>query len=156
MKVGFGKDIHILNENCPLILGGVKIPSIKGLVSYSDGDIVIHALIDAILGALGYGDIGEYFPNIDENKNKSSVIFLNKINEILKASSYRISNIDILIIIEKPSLKDHKQKIKENLSNLLEINKNNINIKAATNEKLDSIGKGDAAECDVVVLLEEK
>lgn len=157
MRIGFGKDLHILKKGDFLNLGGVKIPSPLTAESVSDGDVLIHALCDAILGALGKGDIGEMFPpNDPKNKGRNSTEFLVEVKKLLDDSEYEISNIDTLILLETPSLKNFKEKIKENLSKILDISKKQINIKAGTNEGVDAIGHKEAIKATVVVLLEEK
>lgn len=156
MKIGIGSDIHKLKRNAKLMIGGVNIPSKKGAVSYSDGDVLIHSLIDAILGALNKKDIGELFPSTERNfKNIESSILLKKVNEILKEEKYKIVNIDTIISLEEPKLVDYKDEIALNLANLLKIDKNQISIKAKTNEKFDSIGKKKAISCLAIILLEE-
>ncbi len=156
MRIGFGKDIHILKKGFPLILGGVKIPFKKGLVSYSDGDCLIHSLVDAILGALAKGDIGTLFPDNDlKNKGRNSVEFLKEANDILKSENYKISNIDIFISCERPKLKDFIPSIRENLGEILDISTDKISVKAGSNEKMGYIGKNKAIECISVILLEE-
>lgn len=153
-KVGFGYDIHKLVEGRKLILGGVEIPHRLGLLGHSDGDVLIHSIIDALLGALSLGDIGEYFPDNDEKyKDISSTILLKEVAKILKRKKVKISNIDITIIIERPKLTDYKKEIKKSIARILEINKDKINIKAKTNEKIGNIGKEKAIVSFAVVCL---
>jgi 2-C-methyl-D-erythritol 2,4-cyclodiphosphate synthase len=154
IRVGQGYDIHQLVENRPLIIGGVDIPHYKGLLGHSDADILIHALVDALLGAAALGDIGTLYPDNDiKFKNMNSRIFLkdtyNKITEL----GFRINNIDATIIIEKPKLKDYIKLIKINLASDLNLSMSQINIKAKTNEKFDSIGQENTAVAQVVVLI---
>lgn len=156
MKIGFSKDIHKLIKGDYLLLGGVKIPSIYKIDSYSDGDCLTHSLIDAILGAAGLGDIGDLFSDTDLiNKNRSSIGMLKIIKEMVD-KDYIIGNIDVFISLESPKLKEYKNVIKENLAKELNIESKKINIKAGTNEGFDSVGKKMAIECYSVVLLEEK
>ena len=151
MRIGFGYDNHRLTENRPLYLGGLIIPSDKGEDAHSDGDVLLHALIDALFGAMALGDIGDHFPPSDERyKDISSVTLL---KETLKETKADIINVDITIILEKTKLKDHKVKIKENVASLLGINSQRVSIKAKTHEKVDATGKGDAIECYAAVLL---
>ncbi len=151
--VGFGYDIHRLEEGKKLILGGITIDSEKGAVAHSDGDILIHSLIDALLGAAGLGDIGEHFPDTeDQFKNISSELLLHKTIEMIMP--YKIVNIDCMIILEKPKIKEYKPLIKKRLAEVLKLNEKRINIKAGTNEKLDALGKGDACAVYSVVLIE--
>jgi len=152
--VGFGYDIHRLKEGRKLILGGIEIESNLGVVAHSDGDVLLHSLIDAILGASGLGDIGEHFPDTDNQfKGISSVELLNRTLEMIK--SYKIVNVDCMIILEKPKIKDYKPLIKNNLAKLLNISENRVNIKAGTNEKLDALGRAEACAVYTVVLIED-
>jgi len=156
-RVGFGKDIHILKENVPLIIGGVQIHSDLGTISYSDGDALTHAIIDSILGAMGYDDIGEIFPNTKkENKGRSSLNMLENIVNLMEKEGYKILNIDTFINLESPKLGKYKKDIKIKLSNVLHIDLNQISIKAGTNEGIGYIGERKAIECYSICLLEEK
>ncbi|MGB9749692.1 MAG: 2-C-methyl-D-erythritol 2,4-cyclodiphosphate synthase [Caldisericia bacterium] len=151
MKIGIGFDFHIIKKNIPLFLGGIEINKYYGLFSNTDGDILIHSIIDAILGAIGEKDIGEIF---DENwkGKKSSELLLETMN-ILNDKNYKIVNIDSIIVIETVKISDYKEKIIENLSNLIGIEKNKINIKGKTMEKMGYIGhkKGGAALSVVLI-----
>jgi 2-C-methyl-D-erythritol 4-phosphate cytidylyltransferase/2-C-methyl-D-erythritol 2,4-cyclodiphosphate synthase len=138
---GTGYDTHAFEKNKKLILGGVEIESEYGLKAHSDGDVVIHSLIDALLGAAGFGDIGEFFPDTDERyKNANSTELLKEVISLLTKTGYEIINADISIIAEKPKLKAYKTKIQRNLSNILNAP---VNIKATTNEKMGFIGRGE-------------
>jgi 2-C-methyl-D-erythritol 4-phosphate cytidylyltransferase/2-C-methyl-D-erythritol 2,4-cyclodiphosphate synthase len=138
---GNGYDTHRFEENKKMLLGGIPIDVDYGLKAHSDGDVVIHSLIDALLGAAGYGDIGEFFPDNDEKyKNASSVNLLKEITEILNKTGFEIINADISIIAEKPKLKNYKTKIAKNLSKLLRAP---VNVKATTNEKMGFTGRGE-------------
>ena len=138
---GTGYDTHAFEKNKKLILGGVEIESEYGLKAHSDGDVVIHSLIDALLGAAGFGDIGEFFPDTDERyKNADSTELLKEVISLLTKTGYEIINADISIIAEKPKLKNYKTKIQRNLSNILNAP---VNIKATTNEKMGFIGRGE-------------
>jgi len=139
--VGNGYDTHKFEENKKMILGGVEIDVGYGLKAHSDGDVVIHSLIDALLGAAGYGDIGEFFPDTDERyKNANSAELLKEVLNILKKTGFEIINADISIIAEKPKLKSYKTKIQRNLSKILNAP---VNIKATTNEKMGFIGRSE-------------
>ena len=139
--IGNGYDTHKFEKNKKMVLGGVKINTDYGLKAHSDGDVVIHSLIDALLGAAGFGDIGEFFPDTDEKyKNISSVELLKEIKNILTYTGYEIINADISIIAEKPKLKKYKTEIQRNLSTLLNAN---VNVKATTNEKMGFIGRSE-------------
>lgn len=154
-RVGFGKDIHRLKKGLPLIIGGINIPFDKGLESFTDGDVLLHSLIDAIFGAIGEKDIGEHFPQYEKYRATSSSILLKETANILLRHGYKISSIDTMISIEKPCLKEYKGRIKENIASLLNIDKNLIAVKAGTNEGLGEIGKGKAIEAYSIVLVEE-
>jgi 2-C-methyl-D-erythritol 2,4-cyclodiphosphate synthase len=157
IRVGIGFDIHRLEEGKKLVIGGVEIPSEKGFLAHSDGDILFHALTDALLGAIGYSDIGELFPDTDQRyKNLSSDVFLKEAKKIIDDKKYKIINIDSVIIIEKPKILPYREKIIENTAKVLKIDKDRIFVKAKTNEKLDSIGEKKAAACYVVVLLKKE
>ncbi|WP_020005092.1 2-C-methyl-D-erythritol 2,4-cyclodiphosphate synthase [Brachyspira innocens] len=156
MKIGHGYDLHVLTENRKLILAGIEIPYELGLKGHSDADAVIHAVIDSIFGALALGDIGSHFPDNDEKyKDISSVILLKKTVSIMKEKNYNIGNIDITIILEKPKLRNYINIMRENLSKLLSTDIENISIKAKTNEKMDSVGRGEAIAVHCVCLLEK-
>ena len=154
MRIGFGKDIHKLKRGYPLILGGVKISFKKGLFSFSDGDVVIHAIVDSLLGAMALGDIGKFFPESkEENRGRSSIEFLKVTNDLLKKQKYIIENIDVTILCEKPKLRDYIDIIRGSIAIILGIDVSKISIKACTNEKFDAVGKGKAIEAISVVLL---
>ena len=145
IKVGIGYDIHRLARGRKLILGGVEIKFSKGLLGHSDGDVLTHAIVDAILGALGKGDIGLHFPDTDAKyRNISSLILLKKTMELLTKSKGQINNLDTIIIAENPKIVPYAERIKEKLAPLLKINKKLINIKAKTNEGIGEIGQGKA------------
>jgi 2-C-methyl-D-erythritol 4-phosphate cytidylyltransferase/2-C-methyl-D-erythritol 2,4-cyclodiphosphate synthase len=143
--IGFGYDIHKLEEGEDLILGGIKITSNKGTIAHSDGDVLIHSIIDALLGAAGLGDIGECFPDTaPQYKNIDSSKLLKIVNQWIENKKLYIVNIDASIVLESPKLSAYKNDIKSNLSNILDIPKSVINIKAKTNEKQDSIGSNNS------------
>ena len=153
MRIGFGNDIHRLEEGRKLYLGGVLLDYEKGEVAHSDGDVLLHAVIDAILGAKAMGDIGTFFPPEEKKwKDADSKELLATILSITKPS---IINLDATITLEKYKLNPHIREIRESLASLLAIPMESVSIKAKTNEGLDSLGKGDAIKAEVVVLLEE-
>ena len=156
-KTGHGYDVHRLGENRRLILGGIEIPNGNvGLIGHSDADVLIHAIIDALLGAAGLGDIGGHFPDGDAKyKNISSVVLLEEIAGLIK-KDYMISNIDCTVILEKPKLLKHKEDIREKLGEILKIGKSDINIKAKTEEGLGFTGSGQAIAAHAVCLLQGK
>ncbi len=154
MRIGLGFDIHAFEDGKPLKLGGVTIPFPQGLKGHSDGDCLIHAICDAILGAAGLGDIGEHFPDTDEiNKNIDSRIILEDILKKIKNKGYRIENIDVNIIAQVPKLAPFKNAIKIKLAEIMAIAPSQINIKAKTKEHLDAVGQKLAIECQAIVQL---
>lgn len=156
-RIGIGFDIHRLEKGRKLIIGGIEIPSEKGFLAHSDGDIFFHALTDALLGAIGYGDIGQLFPDDKEIwKNADSSIFLKKAHKIVKDAGYKIINIDGYIVLQKPKILPYREKIIQNTANILKIDKRKIFLKGKTYEKIGEIGKGDAAFAEVVVLLKKE
>lgn len=155
-KIGNGYDIHRLVEGRKLILGGIEIDYEKGLLGHSDADVLIHSMMDAMLGALSLGDIGQHFPDTDPRyKGISSVLLLEKVNELVQSKGYKISNTDNIILAEKPKMKDLIPLMRTNLSKILKIPQDSISIKATTMEKLGPIGEGQAIAVQSVVLLEK-
>lgn len=153
-RVGNGYDIHRLEENNTLILGGVLIPFSRGTVAHSDGDVVIHALCDALLGAAGLGDIGHFFPDNDNKfKNIDSKILLIKVFEMIRKDGFSIENIDLTIVLEVPKLKNYLPEMKLQISKCLNLPVSSINIKATTSEKLGFIGRGEGVSCYASTLI---
>ncbi|RKZ26889.1 2-C-methyl-D-erythritol 2,4-cyclodiphosphate synthase [bacterium] len=145
MRVGIGYDIHRTVKNRKLILGGVEIPFEFGLEGHSDADVLIHAIIDALLGAAALGDIGTHFPDTDPKyENISSIELLKNTHKILVDNMFQIVDIDSTIIAERPKLLPYIQNMRENIASALDINIEQISVKAKTNEGLDSIGRGEA------------
>lgn len=156
-KVGIGYDIHKLVQDRDLIIGGIKIPFDKGLLGHSDADVLIHAIIDAILGALSLSDIGTLFPDTDDKyKNIDSTILLKNVAELVDKKGYLIGNIDANIIAQAPKMMPYIPQIKKNLSDILNIDISSVSVKAKTNEELDSVGQKLAIEANSVVLLYKK
>ena len=154
MQIGHGYDIHKLVSGRKLIIGGVEIPHEKGLLGHSDADVLIHAIIDAILGAACLGDIGKYFPDTDSKwKDANSLDLLKVTLESIKNLGYKINNIDSTIIAEAPKLSPYIDKMRENIAKALEININQINIKAKTNEEQDSVGSKNSICAHAVIIL---
>lgn len=148
IRVGHGYDLHRLVAGRELILGGIKIPYSKGLLGHSDGDCLMHALADSLLGALGLQDIGFFFPDSDSRfKNLDSVIILQKAKQEYILAGYEISNIDLTIVAQEPRIQPYIRSIKEKLSQVLEIGANQIGIKATTNEGLGPVGRNKAISC---------
>ena len=153
-KVGMGYDIHRLVKGRKLFLGAVEIPYARGLLGHSDGDALIHALCDALLGALALGDIGEHFPDTDlKYQGMASSRLLEKVKELLDKSDYQINNLDAIIIAQEPVLSPFKKQMKENICAILGIREDILNIKAKTNEELDALGQKEAIACYVTVSL---
>jgi len=156
MRIGSGWDLHRLKEGRELILGGEHIPFHSGEEAHSDGDVLIHAIIDAILGAAALGDIGTHFPPTDpQYKDISSLILLERTVDLLTESGYRIINLDTTIILQEPKLKPYINAIRKKLAEALTMDINKISVKAKTKEKVDATGKGKAIESMASVLIEE-
>ena len=156
IRIGHGVDIHKLSPEIPLILGGINIPSSRGSLGHSDGDVVIHSLVDAILGALALGDIGTYFPSNNKKfKNINSKIFLDFALKKINEQKYSINNIDINIILESPKIIQYIDAMKNNLSKILYINSNDISIKATTTDKLGFIGNKEGIMSTATILIKK-
>lgn len=157
MKVGIGYDIHRLVTGRKLVLGGVEIPFEKGLSGHSDADVLAHSICDAILGALGKGDIGLHFPDTDRKyKDISSMILLGKVSEIMTKANFQVNNLDSVIIAQNPHLSPYIEEMKKNVSRVLNSNQEIINIKATTNEGLGLIGQGEGIAAYAIVSLTER
>ncbi len=155
-RIGLGYDIHKLTEGRDLIIGGVKITHEKGLLGHSDADVLIHAIIDAMLGALALADIGTLFPDTDElYKDADSTKLLTDVYKLIKEKKYVIENLDSNIIAQKPKMMPYIPKMKEVLCQILSIDPDRISIKAKTNEKMDAVGQELAIEAQAVVLLKK-
>ena len=156
-RIGTGYDIHATAESRDLIIGGIKIPHEKGLLGHSDADVLIHAIIDAMLGALALSDIGTLFPdNKEEFKGISSLILLKKVYELILTKGYEINNIDSNIIAQEPKMMPHIPKMREVLAECLNIDIDMLSIKAKTNEKMDAVGRLEAIEANAVVMLSKQ
>ncbi|MGE3318873.1 MAG: 2-C-methyl-D-erythritol 2,4-cyclodiphosphate synthase [Candidatus Berkiella sp.] len=157
IRIGHGYDIHRFSDEkseATLVLGGVSIPYERKLLAHSDGDLVIHAVCDALLGAIALGDIGQHFPDTQEEyKNKNSGYFLQKILNDVKKKGYRVGNLDVSIIAEAPKLTPFKMQMRKNLADSLEVSIDDVNVKATTHEKLDAIGNKQGIAAHAVVLL---
>lgn len=153
-RVGLGYDIHKLVEGRPLIIGGIEIPYEKGLLGHSDADVLIHAIIDAMLGALALSDIGTHFPDTDTKyKGISSVELLKNVIGLIHEKGYVINNIDSNIILQEPKMKPHIPNMVKNLSKIMGIDASQLSIKAKTNEQMDAVGEKFAIEASAVVML---
>lgn len=154
-RIGQSTDIHQLVTGESLILGGVKIEHSKGSLAHSDGDILVHAITESIIGALGFGDLGSYFSDEDDrNKNRSSLEMLAEIKSLMIKNEYYINNIDSLIIIEEPKIKRYTEKMKINIAECLEIDVSQINIKATRGEKIGFIGRKEGVVAQAITLIE--
>ena len=157
LRIGQGYDIHRLAEGRELWLGGVRILSPVGLVGHSDADALLHAIIDAVLGALALGDIGGWFPDTDETwRGADSKMLLRRVLEDERVSAWRLVNLDCTIIAERPKLMAYKETIRASLATLVGCGMDRVSVKAKTHEKLDSLGAGEALSAIAVVLLEKK
>lgn len=154
MRIGQGYDVHRLTEGRDLIIGGVKIPYEKGLLGHSDADVLVHAVMDALLGAAALGDIGEHFPDTDPAyKGISSVELLRHVGKLLEEQFYIIENIDATIIAQKPKLKEYRPQMRENIAEALGIDKSRVNVKATTEEGLGFTGSGEGISAQAITLL---
>jgi 2-C-methyl-D-erythritol 2,4-cyclodiphosphate synthase len=154
MRIGIGYDVHKLVEGRPLILGGVDIPYELGLLGHSDADVLVHAIMDALLGAAGLGDIGKHFPDSDPAyKGISSMVLLKHVGQSLKEAGYKVSNIDSVVICQRPKLKDFIESMNKNIAEVLGIDINQINVKATTTEKLGFAGRGEGIASEAIALL---
>ncbi|BDU51360.1 2-C-methyl-D-erythritol 2,4-cyclodiphosphate synthase [Haliovirga abyssi] len=154
-RIGNGYDVHRLVEDRDFILGGVKIDYPKGLLGHSDADVLIHAIMDGLLGALALGDIGKYFPDTDEKyKGISSLKLLEKVYDLILDKGYKIANIDSIIVLQKPKIKDYIEDMRKNIAEILKTDIDKIGIKATTEEKLGFTGNGEGVKSYSVVLLE--
>ncbi len=157
MRIGHGYDVHKLGENRDLIIGGVKVPHNLGLIGHSDADVLTHAIMDSILGALALRDIGYHFPDNDDSfKNINSLLLLEKVKELLDNKGYKIGNIDSTIIAQKPKLSPYIENMRENISNVLKISIEDINIKATTEEKLGFTGEEKGISAHSVCIIFKK
>jgi 2-C-methyl-D-erythritol 2,4-cyclodiphosphate synthase len=156
MRIGHGYDVHKLVEDRDLILGGVKIPYEKGLLGHSDADVLLHAVSDALLGAAGLGDIGKHFPDTDpQYKGADSLKLLEIVGQRVVEAGYRVSNIDVTMIAQRPKLRPHIETMEHNIATALGIDPSRVNVKATTEEKLGFTGDGSGMACHAVCLLEE-
>ncbi len=155
MRIGHGYDVHRLIEGGDLILGGVKIPYTLGLDGHSDADVLLHAVSDALLGAAGLGDIGRHFPDTDAAyKGADSLVLLQIVGDKIKMAGYKVGNIDVTMIAQKPKLKDYIPAMQDNIARALDITADSVNVKATTEEHLGFTGDGSGMACHAVCLLE--
>ena len=156
MRIGFGYDSHVFDPSRPLALGGVSIPGCEGLKAHSDGDVLIHAVIDALFGAAALGDIGSHFPDTDPKwKGADSAKLLEATVSEIESAGYRVGNIDVTVICEKPRLRPHVDAIRKNLARILRVDVGCVSVKGKTNEKMDDVGAGRGIVVHCVALLTE-
>ena len=156
MRIGMGYDVHKLVEERSLIIGGITIPYEKGLLGHSDADVLLHAIMDSLLGAAALGDIGKHFPDTDENyKGISSILLLKHVGTLLKNKNYSIVNIDATIIAQKPKMAPHIDSMRKNISDALELPVDFVNVKATTEEGLGFTGKGEGISAQSICLIEQ-
>ncbi len=156
MRIGHGYDVHKLVEGRDLILGGVKIEYELGLLGHSDADVLLHAVSDALLGAAGLGDIGKHFPDTDpQYKGADSLLLLKIVAERVKEAGYRVSNIDVTMIAQKPKLRPHIPQMEANIASAVGIDVSRVNVKATTEERLGFTGNMEGMSCHAVCLLDE-
>lgn len=157
MRIGFGYDVHQLVEERKLIIGGIEIPFEKGLLGHSDADVLIHAIMDSILGALALGDIGKHFPDTDNKyKDISSVYLLSQVFKLMDEQGYEIGNIDATVVAQRPKLAPYIEEMKVKIAEILHTSMNNINIKATTTEWLGFVGREEGISSYSVCLLEKR
>ena len=153
-RIGHGFDLHRLEPDLPLIVGGIKLDHDRGCAAHSDGDVVYHAVTDAVLGALGQDDIGQLFPDNDPKwKGADSEVFVLAAVKRMRDAGYAIGNMDITVILERPKLSPHKAAMKDNIARLLDCDVSRVNLKGKTHERVDALGENHAIACHVVVLL---
>ncbi len=157
MRIGYGYDSHRFEAGRPLMLGGVNIPGADGLKGHSDADVLIHAVIDALLGAAALGDIGSHFPDTDPKwRGADSALLLEQVVEEVAAAGYAVGNVDATVICERPRLRPHVDAIRARLAGLLRVDVSRVSVKGKTNEKMDDVGAGLGIEVHCVALLEKR
>ena len=157
MRIGYGYDSHRFEKGRRLVLGGVEFPDETGLKGHSDADVLIHAIIDALLGAAALGDIGSHFPDTDPKwKGADSARLLEAVMKEIRTAGYQVANVDATVICERPKLRPHVELIRDRLASVMNIGKGRISVKGKTNEKMDDVGAGVGIEVHAVCLLEEK
>ena len=154
MRIGMGYDVHKLVEDRKLIIGGVEIPYEKGLLGHSDADVLLHAIMDALLGAAALGDIGKHFPDTDpEYKGASSIMLLKRVGELLEENKFLIENIDATIIAQRPKMRDYIDTMRQNIADTLGIDISQVNVKATTEEGLGFTGSGEGISSQAICML---
>ncbi|MCI9486640.1 MAG: 2-C-methyl-D-erythritol 2,4-cyclodiphosphate synthase [Lachnospiraceae bacterium] len=157
MRIGMGYDVHRLAEGRALILGGVEVPYEKGLLGHSDADVLLHAVMDALLGAAALGDIGQHFPDTDEAyRGISSLELLKRVGKLLEEHRYAVGNIDATVIAQRPKLSPYREEMRRNIAETLRISVSQVNVKATTEEGLGFTGSGEGISAQAAVLLEQR
>ena len=155
-RIGHGYDVHKLEDGKKFVIGGIEIEHYKGAVGHSDADVVIHVICDALLGALSLGDIGKHFPDTDDKyKGIDSKILLQKVLKLVQEEKYQISNVDVTILLQKPKLRNYIDSMRDTLSNIMEINKSQISVKATTTEGLGFVGREEGVAAHCVCILKQ-
>ncbi len=156
-RTGFGFDVHAFTEGRKLILGGIEIPFDKGLEGHSDADVLLHAICDAMLGALALGDIGVHFPDTDEKwKDADSKLLLKQVNELIKSKGYQVGNLDCVLAIQQPKISPYSDMIRNKIAEILDVDFEQISLKATTTEKLGFVGRDEGVVSFATVLLVKK
>lgn len=156
IRIGNGYDVHILTEGRKLVLGGIEVPHTKGVLGHSDGDVLVHAVMDAMLGALALGDIGQHFPDTDmKYENIDSTILLKRVRELVAERGYRVINLDSIIVLQKPKIKPYIETMRKRIAEVLEIDIEQVSVKATTEEKLGFTGDESGVKSYCVILLEK-
>lgn len=157
IRIGQGFDVHAFTQGEFVTLGGVKIPHSRGVLAHSDGDVMLHALCDALLGAAALGDIGMHFPDTDSKwRGADSRAFVRHVRELLRAQNFAIVNVDVTVLAEAPRLGKHRETMRSNIAQDLELDIARVNIKATTTEKLGFIGRGEGLACQAIALIEKQ
>jgi 2-C-methyl-D-erythritol 2,4-cyclodiphosphate synthase len=157
MRIGKSTDIHRLEKEHNLIIGGINIPSDLGTIAHSDGDCLLHTVAESLIGALALGDLGKLFPDNDiKYKGIPSSLLVEKVMDIVSNKGYTVLNIDSMVFLEQPKLRPYIDKIRENIANLLRIDINQVSVKATTGEKIGIVGKREAIVCESIVLIQKK
>ncbi len=156
-RIGFGYDIHAFSPGRRLILGGVEIPSERGLLGHSDADVLLHAICDALLGSAALGDIGSHFPDDDEQfRNAPSTVFLKEVARLIKAHDYAVVNLDATVVLESPRIAAYVPRMRETIAGVLGLETGRVSVKATTHERLGALGKGEGCAAYAVALIESE
>ncbi|MCX6139054.1 MAG: 2-C-methyl-D-erythritol 2,4-cyclodiphosphate synthase, partial [Ignavibacteriales bacterium] len=153
-RAGIGYDAHQFTDGRPLVLGGVEIPSARGLLGHSDADVLVHAIADALLGAAALGDIGKHFPDTDPSfKNISSILLLMRVGDLLRSKNFTIENVDSMLVMESPKIAQYVEQMRKNIADALQVGVDLISVKATTNEKMGFVGRGEGAAAQAIAVI---